>query len=128
MLLWTIEETARQLGNVSRRTVYRLLAAGVLPKVKVMGATRIPPGAVADWVERMTKEAQNQPCAAPVAWKEIEPCHTDVTTRLSGGLATPTQAAAELDALLAQLTDERRKPSKRSGNSKPTRQENGGRK
>lgn len=125
-MLWSIEETAHQLGNVSRRTVQRLLRAGELPKVKVRGATRIPPGAVIDWVARQLQLVQNPACAAPVAWKENEPCHTDAMTHRSGGPVSQTQKAAELDALLEQLTGAKPMPSKPSGSSKPTRRDSGG--
>jgi excisionase family DNA binding protein len=46
VLLWTVDEAARQLGGVSARTVRRMLATGELPKVKVRGAVRIPAQAV----------------------------------------------------------------------------------
>ena len=41
VILWNIDEAARQLGDVSARTVRRMLANGELPKVKVRGAVRI---------------------------------------------------------------------------------------
>ena len=127
MLLWSIEETARQLGNVSKRTVQRLLKSGDLPKVKVLGITRIPPGAVCDWVERQLDRVQNPARAAPVVCKENEPCHTDAMTHQFGGPVSQTQKAAELDALLVQLTGAKPMPSKPSGSSKPTRRNSGGR-
>lgn len=126
MLLWSIEETARQLGNVSKRTVQRLLKSGALPRVKVLGITRIPSGAVIDWVARQLERVQNPGCAAPVAWKESIPCHTDAMTHPSGGPVSQTQKAAELDALLEQLTGAKPMPSKPSGSLKPTRRDSGG--
>ena len=97
-------------------------------KVKVLGLTRIPPGAVCDWVERQLDRVQNPACAAPVVCKENEPCHTDAMTHQSGGPVSQTQKAAELDALLVQLTGAKPMPSKPSGSSKPTRRGSGGRK
>ena len=35
MLLWNLDETARQLGGVSTRTVRRLLQRGELPTVRI---------------------------------------------------------------------------------------------
>ena len=50
VLLWATSEVARQL-QVSPRTVYRLVAEGVLPSVKIGRSIRVPKEAVLDWVQ-----------------------------------------------------------------------------
>lgn len=51
-LLWDLQETARQLGGLSVRTVRRLLERGELPTVRIGRAIRIPATAVTVWVEK----------------------------------------------------------------------------
>ena len=57
-LLWTFQETARQLG-VSVRTVQRLVKAGGLPEATMGRLCRIPSSAVKNWVETNTKNLHN---------------------------------------------------------------------
>jgi len=120
MLLWSVNEVARQL-DISSRTVFRLIERGELPRVKLGRLVRVPAEAVLEYVAQLVGQVQNNPCVVSVAWKEVTPCHTDERTRQFGGLASPTQAAIELDALLAPKTERKPKPSKPSGSWRPTR-------
>ncbi len=57
-LLWTFQETARQLG-VSVRTVQRLVKASGLPQVTMGRLCRMPASAVKNWVEINTQNLHN---------------------------------------------------------------------
>ncbi len=58
-LLWNLDEAARQLGNVSTRTVRRMLERGELPVVRVGRSVRIPAQAVRSWVDLNMANAHN---------------------------------------------------------------------
>ena len=109
MLLWSLKQVAEALGNVSCRTVRRLIERGQLPAMHVGRLVRVPVKAVHQYVARRTKTAHNSQCVEPVAWKGVKPCHTNVRTHKSGTRSTPTRAAEELDALLKQRTGKKRK-------------------
>ena len=138
MLLWPLDEVARQLGGVSTRTVRRLIDKGELPSCRIGRLVRVPSDSVGEYVTRIAgvshakqfgensnsqpsgvtleQEAEhNPPCAESVAWKESKPCHIDAKTRRFGGSNTPTQAANRLTDLLEQMTGKRRKPLKQNG-------------
>ncbi|OQY65110.1 MAG: hypothetical protein B6D47_12710 [Rhodocyclaceae bacterium UTPRO2] len=117
MLLWSLLETAKQLG-VSKRTVQRLVDHGELPCCRIGRLIRIPSDSVREYVARMTQGAHNSTCAESVAWKGEIPCHTDVRTRRIGGSVIATQPAKELDVLLERLTAAKQKRSKPSGSLK----------
>jgi len=104
ILLWSLDEVARQLGGVSVRMVRRLIDSGDLPICRVGRLVRIPSDSVRDYISRMTEEAHNRHCTESVTWKGNLPCHTDAKTRRTGGSNTPTQAANQLIDLLKQLT------------------------
>lgn len=120
MILWSVQEVARQLG-VSARTVFRLIARGNLPGLKLGRLVRVPADAVLEYVAQLVAQAQNASCVVPVAWKGVIPCHTDERTRQFGGSVSTTQAAIELDALLARKIERKPKPSKPSGSWRPTK-------
>lgn len=119
MLLLPVKEVARQLGNVSVRTVFRLIEEGKLPKVKVGRLVRVPAAAVPEYVAHLVGKAQNNSCVVSVACKEDESCHTDERTRQYGGSVSPMQAAIELDALLEPKTARQPKRSKPNGSLRP---------
>jgi excisionase family DNA binding protein len=58
-MLWSIKETARRLGNVSTRTVRRLLERGELPTMRIGRLIRIPPEGVRAWLDRNIHQAHN---------------------------------------------------------------------
>jgi excisionase family DNA binding protein len=124
-LLWSIEETARQMGGVSVRTVRRMIERGELPAVRVGRRVTIPAEAVRAWVENRMKHAHNAECAMPKAWKGESPCHTSAKIVPFGGSASPRRMDAELGDLLAQLSGKKRKHLKPSGSSKLTARRNG---
>jgi excisionase family DNA binding protein len=109
MLLWSLDETARQLGGLSRRTVQRLIHRGELPCIRMGRLVRIPADAVREFVARKIETADNWKRAEPKAWKGAIPCHINAQIRLSGMPVIPTQAARELDVLLKRLNDAKRK-------------------
>ena len=75
----TIEEAAKAL-SMSRRSICRMLDAGALPKVKILGSVRIPYTALLALME--------------------SPCRTDATGPLTGGSATRTTKVIELAKVL----------------------------
>lgn len=110
-LLWDLQETARQLGGISIRTLRRMLDAGELPYVSVRRLIKVPVSAVLEWVDQNMSKAHNTICAGPSVQKEKSTCQrsakigtrtvsTNGRTRNTGGLASPTQAAKELAAVL----------------------------
>jgi excisionase family DNA binding protein len=126
-LLWSLEETARQLGGVSTRTVRRLLERGDLPAVRIGRRVTVPAEAVRHFItqsipaghmEPPAAAAHNLQCAGPDVRKGVGTCRKEsaITTvftgaaiRRSGGPATPTQAARELAAVLEQPTEGKRR-------------------
>jgi len=108
-LLWSVEEAAHQLGEISIRTIQRLIDRGELPLVKVGRRVMIPVSAIREWIDQQAQSAHNQQGAGPgVRRKEKSPCHTDAKIALLGGCRTPTEAAKELGALLERPIE--RKP------------------
>ncbi|WP_082054071.1 helix-turn-helix domain-containing protein [Methyloterricola oryzae] len=107
-LLWSIVETARQLGGLSTRTVRRMIDRGDIPAVKVGRTVRVPAHSVRSWIESQLQSRHNNQCAGDVR-QEKSTCHTNVKIVRFGGHPTPTRAARELDALLERRTE--RKPT-----------------
>lgn len=100
-LLWDIEETARQLGGVSTRTVRRLIMRGELPAVRVGRRVSVPAAGVHTYIERNMQPAHNTPRAEPgVREGGNNACHTVARNPPSGGSITSMQAAKELAAVL----------------------------
>jgi excisionase family DNA binding protein len=123
-LLLSLEETARQLGGVSKRTVQRMIASGELCTVKVRRSVMVPSAIVKEWVENQLQPAHNSNRAGDVqGGKNI--CHTNVVTAPFGGRRTPMPADDELDARLAQRTKKKLRSSKQNGNSKHTGKNSG---
>lgn len=110
MLLWSLEETARQLGGVSIRSVRRMVERGEILSVHVGRLVRVVPDSVLAFVASHAQQAHNFACVGSVAWKGNNPCYTDAKVHRTGGQTTPTQTAKELDALLGQLTKGKPKP------------------
>ncbi|MGI0015429.1 MAG: helix-turn-helix domain-containing protein [Nitrososphaera sp.] len=107
-LLWSVEEAAHQLGEISIRTIQRLIDRGELPLVKVGRRVMIPVSAIREWIDQQAQSAHNQQGAGPgVRSKEKSACHTDAKIVPFGGYRTPTQMGKELDALLAPRTEKK---------------------
>lgn len=49
-------EVAAMLG-ISRPTVYRWIATGFLPVIRINGFVRVPKGALLQWIEAKTEQA-----------------------------------------------------------------------
>ena len=56
-LLLKVPEAAAQLG-ISRAKLYELVAAGILPAVKIGGCRRLRSADLQDYVNRLTTERQ----------------------------------------------------------------------
>ena len=107
-ILWNLEETARQLGNVSVRTVQRLIVAKKLPVVKIGNSPKVPAAVVRAWVDAKKEKADNPGCELDVRTGGTT-CHLDGLTARSGGYRSPHQMARELDVLLGQHPKRKRK-------------------
>lgn len=119
MLLWSLEEVAHQLGGISTRTVRRLAAAGELTVVHVgPRLPRVLADSVHAYVARLAQGVHNHSCAESGAWKGEALCPTNDLIRQSGTSVTPTQAAKELDAVLARPTTGKLRRWKQSGSLK----------
>ncbi len=123
-VLWTVSEAAERL-SVSKRTIQRLVDQRILPATRILGCVRLPVQGTLEVLQAMTSiaviEANNT--VTTIAGDSV--CHTDARTHQFGGQASPTHAAAELDALLARRTTGKPKTSRRSGVTKPTNRKNG---
>ena len=108
-LLWSLQEVAQQLGNVSVRTVRRLIERGELPFVSIGRLLRVRVSDVHDWIALNSVIAHNQNCVEPEAWKGNIPCHTSAKIHRISGRALPMHAAKELGVLLALPTVKKRK-------------------
>ena len=115
MLLWSLDETARQLGGVSISSVRRMVERGDISSVHVGRLVRVVPESVQTYVACNASQVHNSPRVGSVACKGDDPCHTEEKTHLIGGSSTPTQAANQLTDLLEQLTAKKQKHSKQSG-------------
>lgn len=99
MLLWNLEEVARQLGGISTKTVRRMTATGQLPIVRIGRRAMIPAAAVADWV------SHNQQ-ARPA--QETAKCHS-TNAAACGGFDSQRQTATNYGKLLKLETARKRR-------------------
>ena len=115
-LLWTKSEVAQQL-KVSTRTVYRLVAEGFLPNIRIGRCIRIEQQAVYHFVE--AQRQYNEHCAGLAvrhpkgersclkSARKGKGSNADPVPSF-GGVLTQTQAVKEFNALLEQPTRGRR--------------------
>jgi excisionase family DNA binding protein len=116
-----MDEAARQLGDVSPRTVRRMVDRGELPTVKVGRLVRIPADAVRGWVENNMRPAHNPECVGQDVQRrstcqenakpETKMVSTNGKTHRTGGYRSPTRAAAELAKVLELPTGAKPKHS-----------------
>ncbi len=120
-LLYSLEDTARQLGNVSTRTVRRLIDQRLLSTCKVGRRLMVVADSVRDYVDGNIRPAHNQQCAG-LNVREISTCKesakrgtgtvsTGGKIRHTGGPVSPMQAARELAAVLELPTAGKQRPS-----------------
>ncbi len=107
-LLWNLDEAARQLGDISTRTVRRMLERGDLPVVRIGRSVRVPAEAVRNWVDMNMTIPHNAICAGPDV-QGGSTCHISARILPFGGSATPTRVGEELDALLERRTERKQK-------------------
>ncbi|UZR29034.1 helix-turn-helix domain-containing protein [Methylococcus mesophilus] len=115
-ILWSFDETARQLGNVSIRTVRRMIDRGELPTVRIGRRRMIPAEYVHAYVAEQIDLAHNFSRAGNVrqekrTWLNEARGSTGAPIHKRGGQATPTAAAIELAAVLGLQTGKKPKHS-----------------
>jgi excisionase family DNA binding protein len=109
-LLWTINETAKQL-SVHPKTVSRLIEKGEIPFVKIGSGIRIEKQSVYHFIE--SQRAYNNDCAGlamrdPQGERKClnsaksEKVSSNARAQSTGGPLTPTQAVKEFNDLLGQ--------------------------
>ena len=109
-LLWDLEETARQLGCVSVRTVRRLINSGAIDARLVGRRVMAKAASVRAFVDQGNGAAHNSRCAGKAVHQEESTCRESanairtasslVRTRNTGGRASRTVAAEQLADLL----------------------------
>jgi excisionase family DNA binding protein len=109
-LLWNLEETARQLGRVSVRTVRRLINSGAIDAQRVGRRVMVKVASVRAFVDQENGAAHNSYCAGKAVQQEESTCRESanvtrtvssrVPTRRTGGRASRTAAAEQLADLL----------------------------
>lgn len=126
-LLWNLEETARQLGNVSSRTVLRMIARGEIATKKVGRRRMVVSQSVRDWLDGDLQPTHTTNCVGRdvrgvnVCQKHANGKATASTAdriHRTGGQATSTQVAKELADLLAPGTNRSQKQYSQNGGCK----------
>lgn len=74
-LLLNLADAAAHLGGVSVRTVRRLIEAGDLPTVRVLGRITIPAAALESWIANQIRSKHNDRRAGHPP-KETQRCPT----------------------------------------------------
>jgi excisionase family DNA binding protein len=102
MKLLTLPEAAQRLGDVSVRTIRRLMARGELDWCRIgRRSVRVSEDSINAYIATRL-HTRHTTDAEPVAWKGTSPCHINARIHPSGTRPIQTQAARELDALLKQ--------------------------
>lgn len=119
---------ASELLAISPRTVRRLVARGDLPAVRIGRAVRIPLASVHSYIDRAL--GNNAGCGAVQGrsvWQDAKTKTASIVVpiRPIGGRVTSTRMDAELDALLAPLTDAKPKQSSVAGKPRLIARDNG---
>jgi hypothetical protein len=119
-LLWDIPETARQLGGMTPRSVWRLIAADKLVVVRIGRRTFVDPDSarmLIDSLKNKMTRSDNPPGAAVLEKSTCRERNSNGTrtgstggrTRGTGGARSPTKAAVRLAAVLGSLSPRTRK-------------------
>ncbi|MBK7542305.1 MAG: helix-turn-helix domain-containing protein [Candidatus Competibacteraceae bacterium] len=100
-LLWSITETARQLGEVSARTVQRMIADGDLVEVSVRGRTMVDVASVRRYIENRRARArmEGKPCQ-----EKIETDFTSSRSHRTGTRVIPMHGADAAAEVLERIT------------------------
>ena len=125
-LLWDLKETAHQLGNVSTRTVQRLVARGEIATKRVGRRRMVIAASVQAWLDgdmptahtgkRVGRDVRGVKACQKHAGKKGT-ASTAALTRQTTGPVTSMRAARELDDLLAPATKKKPRPHSRNGES-----------
>lgn len=107
-ILWSIEETARQLGKVSERTVQRMIADGDLLVVPVRGRIMVEVASVRQYIDNKRARArmEEMPCKS-----KIETDSISSQARRTGMRVIPMRADDAAAEVQARITRLRPKPS-----------------
>ncbi|CDI02502.1 hypothetical protein BN873_310021 [Candidatus Competibacter denitrificans Run_A_D11] len=136
-LLCDLKETARQLGNISVRTVYRMIENKELSTVPVGRRVMVTAASLHRWVEQHADNAYANDSVGPSATdngickkqnqitEKTKTGYTDAMTRRTGGPVLPTQAAAELAVVLKLPTAKTQKRCLQNGGLPPTSRSTG---
>lgn len=109
-LLWSLEETARQLGGISTRTVRRMIESGELSAVKIRRSLKIIPDSVKSCIDNNTTFSDTDSCMSGGRQpKGKRKWHTNEKTHRTGGSLSEIRAEKEFNALLEQRTARKRK-------------------
>ena len=134
-LLWDLEETARQLGNVSSRTVLRMIARGEIAS-KIVGRRRmVVSQSVRNWLDggphpahterRVERDVRGVNACQKHAGRSAT-VFIDAQTRQTTGLVTSTRVEKELDDLLAPAIRKKPRRCSQNGESKRGSRSTGG--
>jgi excisionase family DNA binding protein len=117
-LLWSLEETAQQLGDVSVRTVRRLIERRQLEAVKIGRRCLVVPASVMALVEQQQQSRHNPRRAGDVLGghstcqkRTTAMVYVNEKARHTGGRVSPTPAADALAAVLGLPAARKPKPS-----------------
>ena len=118
-LLWNLEETAHQLGDVSTRTVLRMIERQEINTKKVGRRRMVIAASVRTWLDDGIHDTHTGPSAGPdvrgetTCQKRVRPKTAFMKERIrrTGGHRTSTGAAKELAEVLAQPTAKKRRRS-----------------
>ena len=112
MLLWNLEEVARQLGGVSVRTIERMIADGELTLIRIRKRRMIAAEVVRTWITRQNDHARAR------MDQEKEPCREKTVTastnnrgRHTGTRVIPMRQGNAAEEVQARITAAKRKPS-----------------
>jgi len=118
-LLWDLEETAHQLGDVSTRTVLRMIERQEIIAKKVGRRRMVIAASVRSWLDDGIHDTHTVPSAGPdvrgetTCQKRVRPktAFMKERTRRTGGHRTSTGAAKELAEVLARPIAKKRRRS-----------------
>ena len=131
-LLWDLQETARQLGDVSTRTVRRLIERNEIETKKIGRRLMVKRESVIAWVEgdkhtdkRVERGVLGEKACQKQHASRTKMGSTNAMIRRTTGPVSPTQAAEELADLLSPKAKEKQRRSSPGGNLKYSRKQHG---
>ena len=102
-LLWSIAETARQLGGVSKRTIERMIEDGELSVIRIRKLRMIEADVVRRWLSAQNDHARARMEERPCQEKTVT-ASTSNRGRRTGTGAIPMRTDAAADAVRERIT------------------------